>query len=300
MKAQLLLDTQCTLGEGPIWDARAQALFFTDIAESVLYRYDPARRELCTFPMPERLATFALCEDARYLLLGLASRLAFYEIATGGVRTLAEIETGMPTRLNDGRLDREGRFVFGTKDESGENRTQCAFYRLNLDLSVERLPLPACEISNSLAFSPDGRTMYYCDTPTRTIRVCDYAADGSIRNDREFVTLADATGYPDGSAIDSRGYLWNAQWGGGRVVCYDPDGRELHRIEVPVSQPSCPVFGDADFGTLYLTTARENMSEAALANEPTAGGLHRVEVGVAAGAHGLPDTLFAGRPGAAS
>ncbi|CAM2149533.1 L-arabinolactonase [Pararobbsia alpina] len=295
MKAQLLLDTKCTLAEGPIWDARAQALFFTDIYESVLYRHDPARRELKTFAMPERLATYALCEDDRYLLLGLESRLAFYEIATGRVTTIAEIETGMPTRLNDGRLDREGRFVFGTKDESGEHKVQCAFYRLNLDLSVERLPLPACEISNSLAFSPDGRTMYYCDTPTRTIRVCDYAVDGTISNDRQFLALTDDTGYPDGSAIDSNGNLWNAQWEGRRVVCYSPQGRELQRIEVPELQPSCPVFGGEDFGTLYVTTARENMTDAQLEAEPTAGGIYVAQTGVN-GARGLPDTRFGAKP----
>lgn len=292
MKAQLLLDTKCTLAEGPIWDARAQALFFTDIYEKVLYRHDPVRRELKTFAMPERLATYALCDDDRYILLGLESRVAFYEIATGRVATIAEIETGMPTRLNDGRLDREGRFVFGTKDESGEHKTQCAFYRLNLDLSVERLPLPACEISNSLAFSPDGRTMYYCDTPTRTIRVCDYAVDGTISNDRQFLALSDATGYPDGSAIDSNGNLWNSQWEGRRVVCYSPEGRELERIGVPELQPSCPVFGGADFGTLYVTTARENMTDAQLEAEPTAGGIYSVQPG----ARGLPDVRFGGTP----
>ncbi|WP_240648329.1 SMP-30/gluconolactonase/LRE family protein [Pararobbsia silviterrae] len=299
MKAQLLLDTQCTLAEGPVWDARAQALFFTDIYESVLYRYDPARRDLKTFAMPERLATYALCEDDRYLLLGLESRLAFYEIATGRVKTIAEIETGLPTRLNDGRLDREGRFVFGTKDESGEHKTQCAFYRLNLDLSVERLPLPACEISNSLAFTPDGRTMYYCDTPTRAIRVCDYALDGTISNDREFVRLSDPDGYPDGSAIDTRGNLWNAQWEGRRVICYSPEGRELERIEVPVPQPSCPVFGGADFGTLYITSAREDLSEAQLAADPTSGGIYVAQVG-ASGARGLADTRFGASPALAS
>jgi L-arabinonolactonase len=300
VKAQLLLDTKCTLGEGPIWDARAEALFFTDIEECVLYRYEPASGNLRTFPMPERLATYAMCADARYILLGLASRLAFFEIATGAVRTIEEIEVGMATRLNDGRLDREGRFVFGTKDESGVHKTQCAFYRLNADLSVERLPLPACEISNALAFSPDGRTMYYCDTPTRKIRVCDYALDGTISNDREFLTLSDDTGFPDGAAIDSKGNLWNAQWAGRRVVCYDPSGRELHRIEVPVLQPSCPVFGGTDLGTLCLTTARENMSEEQLAAEPTTGGLHMVELGVVAGVRGLADTPFAGRPVSAS
>jgi L-arabinonolactonase len=134
--------------------------------------------------------------------------------------------------------------------------------------------------------------MYYCDSPTREIRACDYGADGTIANDRVFTTLTDATGEPDGSTVDRDGGLWNAQWGGARVLRYGPDGVETARVTVPTVQPSCVAFGGAQLDTLYITSARVDLDEAALANDANAGG---VFVAVP-GQHGLPEPQFKGQP----
>ncbi|MFP4905287.1 SMP-30/gluconolactonase/LRE family protein, partial [Paraburkholderia sp. BR14261] len=134
-------------------------------------------------------------------------------------------------------------------------------------------------ISNSIAFSPDGSTMYYCDTLTREIRACDYGADGTIANERTFVTLTDDTGVPDGSTVDAQGGLWNAQWGGERVVRYGADGVETERVKIPTAQPSCVTLGGALLDTLYVTSAREEMEAEALAREPHAGGVFSVRIG---------------------
>jgi L-arabinonolactonase len=290
--ATLLVDAQCTLGEGATWCARTNRFYWTDIEGARLWRYDPGDGSSTSWTMPERLATFALCADPHYLLLGLATHLAFFDLATGETQRIVEVEPGVRTRVNDGRCDRQGRFVFGTKDEGSPLRAVGGFYRLNRDLSLERLPLPAPAISNSIAFSPDGGTMYYCDSPTREIRACDYHADGSIANDRVFTTLTDATGEPDGSTIDRDGGLWNAQWGGARVVRYDANGVETARVSVPTVQPSCVAFGGAQLGTLYITSARADLDAAALASDTQAGG---VFVAVP-GQRGLPEPLFEGVP----
>lgn len=290
--AALLLDTKCTLGEGATWCARTGRFYWTDIEGARLWRYDPSDGRSTFWPMPERLATFALCADPHYLLLGLASQLAFFDIATGQTRHIVDVEAGMNTRVNDGRCDRQGRFVFGTKDEGSPLQAFGGFYRLNHDLSLERLPLPAPAISNSIAFSPDGSTMYFCDSPTREIRACDYRADGGIANDRLFVRLADATGEPDGSTVDRDGGLWNAQWGGRRVVRYGADGVETERVEVPTAQPSCVALGGAQLGTLYITSARVGLDAAALAGDLRAGGVF-----IATPARrGLPEPMFQGAP----
>jgi L-arabinonolactonase len=290
--AALLLDTKCTLGEGATWCARTGRFYWTDIEGARLWRYDPSDGRSTFWPMPERLATFALCADPHYLLLGLASQLAFFDIATGQTRHIVDVEAGMNTRVNDGRCDRQGRFVFGTKDEGSPLQAIGGFYRLNHDLSLERLPLPAPAISNSIAFSPDGATMYFCDSPTREIRACDYRADGGIANDRLFVRLADATGEPDGSTVDRDCGLWNAQWGGGRVVRYGADGVETERVEVPTAQPSCVALGGAQLGTLYITSARVGLDAAALAGDLRAGGVF-----IATPARrGLPEPVFQGAP----
>ena len=291
-RATLLVDAKCTLGEGATWCSRSGRFYWTDIEGAKLWRYDPRDGRSTFWRMPERLATFALCANPHYLLLGLASHLAFFDLATGETERIVDVEPGLNTRVNDGRCDRQGRFVFGTKDEGSPLRAVGGFYRLNRDLSLERLPLPAPAISNSIAFSPDGATMYYCDSPTREIRACDYGADGSIANDRVFTTLADATGEPDGSTVDRDGGLWNAQWGGARVVRYGADGVETARVTVPTVQPSCVALGGTQLGTLYITSARTDLDAAALAGDSRAGG---VFVAVP-GQRGLPEAVFQGAP----
>jgi L-arabinonolactonase len=287
-RAQLLIDSKCALGEGATWCAASGHFYWTDIEGKRLWRYDPRELTSVSFAMPERLCCFATCADPHYLLLGLASRLAFFDLATGAIETIVEVEAGLPTRLNDGRCDRQGRFVFGTKHDVAKAEAIGGFYRLNEDLSLERLPLGDCAISNSIAFSPDGATMYYCDSPTRQIRACDYPA---FANDRVFAQLGDASGEPDGSTVDRDGGLWNAQWGGARVVRYAPDGRETARIEVPSAQPSCVAFGGARLGTLYVTSARIGLDDRALQRDLRAGG---VFIATPA-ARGIAEPVFAGK-----
>ncbi|WP_408121079.1 SMP-30/gluconolactonase/LRE family protein [Caballeronia grimmiae] len=288
MDAQLLIDSRCELGEGATWCAASGRFWWTDIEGKRLWRYDPRDGATASFEMPERLACFALCADPNVLLLGLASRLAFFEIASGKIETIVEVEAHLPTRLNDGRCDREGRFVFGTKHDVDDAQPIGGMYRLNLDLSLERLPLGDFAINNSTAFSPDGATMYYCDTPTRHIRACDYPDFG---NQRVFVELSDDTGFPDGSIVDADGGLWNAQWAGRRVVRYAPDGRETARIAVPSAQPSCVAFGGASLDTLFITTARAGLDDDALDADPHAGGIFTAQPGV----RGIAEPVFAGK-----
>jgi L-arabinonolactonase len=291
-RAALLLDTKCTLGEAATWCAKTGRLYWTDIERARLWRYDPSDGRSTFWRMPERLATFALCADPHYLLLGLATHLAFFDLATGETRRIVDIEPGLTTRVNDGRCDRQGRFVFGTKDECSPARPVGGFYRLNIDLSLERLPLPAPAISNSIAFSPDGATMYYCDSLIPEIRACDYRADGSIARDRQFTQVSGAGVEPDGSTVDRDGGLWNAQWNGARVVRYGCDGVETDRIEVPTVQTTCVALGGPRLGTLYITSARTGLDAAALSNDTRAGG---VFVAVT-GRRGLPEPEFLGTP----
>lgn len=290
LRATLAVGTTCALGEGATWCARTGRLYWTDIDGARLLRYDPRTDERTSWRMPERLATFALSADPQRLLVGLATHLAFFDLTTGALRRIADIEPGLNTRLNDGRCDRQGRFVFGTKDEAAKPQPIGGFYRLNRDLSIERLPLPAPAISNSIAFSPDGATMYFCDSPTREILACGYGADGRIGNVRVFTRLADADGVPDGSTVDAEGGLWNAQWGGARVVRYDARGIETERVSVPVRQPSCVALGGARLGTLYVTTARVGLDAVALGAERSAGGVFAAT----SARRGLPEPVFQG------
>lgn len=293
MNARVVHHPANTLGEGILWCEREQALYWTDIQAAALWRHRPADGETRRWDMPERLGCLALCQADGWLLLGLASRLAFFRPEDETLLPIAEVEPDLPTRLNDGGCDRQGRFVFGTLHEpaAGEARQPIgAFYRLNADLTLERLNLPGVGISNSVAFSPDGRTMYFCDSPSRLIQSCDYAE--RCGEPREFARVDDARGEPDGSAVDAEGFLWNAQWGLSRVVRYAPDGRVDRTIELPATQPTRPAFGGPKLDTLYITSARDGLSADALATQPQAGALFAAD----ADATGLPETRFRGAP----
>jgi L-arabinonolactonase len=282
--ARIVTDCANTLGECVLWCERSQRVLWTDILGATLHAHHPASGATATWAMPERLCSFALTSDDNRLLLGLASRLAFFDLATGAVTPLADVEPDLTTRLNDGRCDRQGNFVFGTFNETEPRLALGSFYRLNAaGLRLERLDLPRVAIANSICFSPDGTTMYYCDSPTRTIRRCDYPA---LTNDRVFAHV-DGPGEPDGSCIDADGHLWNAQWGAARIVRYAPDGRIERSIGTPALQPSCVAFGGAGPDTLYCSSARIGLA----APGPADGALLALDTG---GIRGLPESRFAG------
>jgi len=289
--AALLVDSRNALGEGATWCDATHTLYWTDIEGARLWRCRADGSGLAQWPMPERLACFALTNAPDVLLVGLATHLAFFDLGSGAFTRIVDVEPDLPTRLNDGRCDPFGAFVFGMKDEGGDPpRAVGGFYRLNADLTLERLALPAAAIANSIAFSPDGSKMTFCDSMVREILVCDYRADGDVANVRPFARLTDADGDPDGSTMDRDGGLWNAQWGGRRVVRYGPDGVETDRVAVPTAQPSCVAL-DGE-GRLYVTSARVGLSDDALASDADAGGVFVAQTRHA----GLPTARFAGMP----
>ncbi|MGH8143902.1 MAG: SMP-30/gluconolactonase/LRE family protein [Steroidobacteraceae bacterium] len=283
------------LGEGILWCARRQCVYWTDIEAAMLWRHCPSTGVTDTWPMPERLGSFALCEDDNWLLLGLASRLAFLHLPSGKTEPICPVEPGLPTRINDGACDREGRFVFGTKHEPvGGSETQPigSFYRLDTDLTLHPLPLGNVAIANGIAFSPDGRTMYFCDSPRRVIHRCEYTTSGCARRVTSWIDLRDIPGEPDGAAVDADGGLWAALWGMGRIVRYTPDGREDVTIEIPTRQSTRPALGGPGLSTLYVTSARDGLAIHELSEDRQAGHVFAAPVPF----HGLPESRFAGTP----
>ena len=289
MTMQLAVDAANTLGECVLWCDRTGRVLWTDIVNATLWAHTPATGATASWPMPEPLACFALTEDDDVLLLGLASGLAWYRFSSGAVTRIADVEADLPsTRLNDGRCDRQGRFVFGTFN--GQHNPCLpigGYYRLNRDLSLERLPLQHAAIANSICFSLDGATMYYCDSLERVIRCCDYEG---FANDRIFADLRGDPGEPDGSTIDADGHLWNAYWAKGRIVRYRPDGSVERTVTLPVPQPTCVAFGGPELTTLYATSARQWLSSEQLAAAPQSGGLLREVLDV----RGVPEARFLG------
>ncbi len=287
-KVELVLDIRAELGEGPRWQAREGVLYFIDIARQQLHRYDPASGALRSRAFDEPVGCFAFRPGGGFAL-AMRHGFGLIDDFDGPVRPIGPRvdEHREEIRFNDGRVDPQGRFWAGTV-----NMTKSA-----PDATVYRLT-PAGEIApmaggmltcNGTAFSPDGRTLYYSDTPRHVIYAADLdPASGDISNPRVFHLFPEGHGRPDGASVDADGCYWSALYDGARVARLSPAGEVLEEVPIPAQRPTMIAFGGADRRTAYVTTAREKLGAAALAEHPLSGGVFSFRVEVP----GLPETDF--------
>ena len=290
--ARPLVPALCALGEGIQWDGTAGRLLWTDVQGRRLHSCDADGDDHRVLPLPARMASFAL--DPEGLLLGaFETGLFAFDPDSGRRVPVHEFEPDLPTtRLNDGRCDRSGRFLAGGVDEKGLKPLSSL---ISYDgAGPPRTLLGGIGCSNSIAFSPDGRLMYFTDTAGQEIFVFDYDPDtGAIADRRVFATLGPDDGRPDGSCVDSEGRLWNAAFGVGRVQCWNPDGSRGTAVHLPAPNVTCACFGGPDLGILYVTTASVLMGDAARAAAPLSGATFAFDAKAAFGATGLPEERFA-------
>ena len=280
---------QALVGEGPVWDDRRQALWWIDVKDPRLFRYDPASGENLELNMPERIGCIALRAGGG-LIGAFVTGFKWIDPETGAVTPIVDPEPDRPdNRFNDGKCDRRGRLFAGTMDNA-EIECTGTLYRLDPDLSVQVM-CTGVHLSNGLGWSPDDRVLYYTDSLRRTIWAYDYDLEtGAISNRRTFARVPEEAGVPDGLCVDADGYVWSAHWGGWRLTRYAPDGRVERVVKMPVPQPSCPAFGGPDLDVLYVSSAAIEMTPADFAKAPDAGGLFALDVGV----RGLPGNRFTG------
>jgi sugar lactone lactonase YvrE len=215
---------------------------------------------------------------------------ATFDPESGVIVALAEPEAGLANhRFNDGRCDPAGRFLAGSMNMA-KTSASGQLWRLDANGAVARVAAGVI-IANGLAFSPDRRRMYWADSPAETVYVFDYDLDtGTPSNQRVWLEKGPAPGRPDGAAVDADGCYWSARWIGGAVVRFTPEGKMDGIIHLPVSKVTMCAFGGSDLRTLYITTAREDMTEEELEREPLAGGVFAAEPGI----QGLPEPSFKG------
>lgn len=263
------------LGEGVQWNHRDKSVWWTDIKSNKLYRYKLASKALTIWPTPEPVGCFAFSENSRRMILALASGFAWFDPEDGGkVEWIAKPEAHwVGNRLNDGRVDRQGRFWVGSIVEEQNNPEQSAsLFCIDHQQQVSQ-HLQGLKISNSLCWSLDSTKLFHADSPTRQIKVYDFEpASGRLSNGKVFVETAEHV-EPDGSCVDAQGHLWNAEWGGQRLVRYSPDGFIDFILPIPARQPTCMAFGGDQMNLLFVTSARIGMTPEALAAEPQAGNL---------------------------
>ena len=276
------------LGEGPVWDHARRRLWWVDIERRDLHCLDPAGNADGAWPFEQPIG-FAVPTTRGDLIVGTQRGLARFAPERASLTPFADPEKDAPqNRFNDAKCDPAGRLWAGTMALSEEPGLG-SLYRVDASLRVTRM-VENVSISNGLAWSPDGRTMFYIDSPTRRVDAFDFdPAKGTLANRRTAVEITD--GLPDGMCIDTSGNLWVALWGGWGVACFDPrSGELLAKIEVPVEAVTSCCFGGDALEELFITTASRDLDAAGRAQQPLAGSIFVAKPDTS----GFPSRPFAG------
>jgi sugar lactone lactonase YvrE len=274
------------LGEVPRWHATENALYWIDALKPAIHRYDPASGNVESWTPPEKLGSFAPCAKGGVIIAG-RNGFALYDPRAATFARISDPENQAEENiLNDGRCDPRGRFWAGSMTKTMKGATG-RLYR------VDKGQTEPCDeniwVSNGIAWSPDGATMYFADSHVHTIFAYAYdVARGKLGTRRVFAHLTAATGVPDGASCDAEGYLWVAMFDGACIARFAPDGRLDRTVPMPVSRPTAVAFGGPGLRTMYVTTARFRLAPEKLAAEAHAGGLLALDVGVA----GLPEPMY--------
>ena len=287
---ECVVDARNTTGESPLWSAREQALYWVDIPDGRIFRWNPATGEERTWRVPAAVGSIGLRERGG-LVLAMKTGFHLFDLDTEELTLVCHPEPDIPTnRLNDGKVAPDGRFWAGTMDDRPEKEPVGSLYRLNADGRCTRM-VGGIKVSNGLAWSPDGRTMYHSDSRGDSIfRYAYDPASGAIGEREVFARMQPEWGRPDGGATDEEGCYWSCGVSGGRINRFSPAGVLIGYVEMPVTHPTMPCFGGPDGRTLYVTSLRENFTPAQIEKTPQAGGVFMLEPGVA----GAPAALYKG------
>lgn len=284
-KTECVWPVGAQLGEGPVWSAAEEAVWFVDIKGQKIHRFHEPSGDRRSWGAPAQPGFILPARDGSFIA-GLKTGLHRFDPETGEFRLLTVVEPdARNNRLNDGYVDKDGYLWFGSMDDDEKDPTGALYQLLPGGL---RKRDEKYVITNGPTASPDGRTLYHTDTLEKVLYAFDKAPDGTLSKKRELVRIGDGDGYPDGPVADSQGCIWSGLYSGWGVNRFAPDGRKLSKLALPVANVTKAAFGGKDLRTLYITTAWKGLSAKERAEQPLAGGLFRVRVDVA----GLPQGII--------
>ncbi len=291
LRIELLVDAKASLGEGPLWDVAEQRLYWIDSLGDKVHRCDAAGGERRSWDVPENIGSMALREKGGAIC---SLRDGFYtlDFETGKTEKIADPDPGKPRiRMNDGKVDRQGRFVAGYMDYE-ESDPLCKLFRLDPDLSTHELDRDII-CSNGPCWSSDGKTFYFADSFRKTIYAYDYdIATGGVSNKRPFANFEELglPGFPDGATVDEEDHVWSAEVFRGRLVRITPDGKLDRVVGLPVESTTSISFGGPDLDIAYVTSMARPIG-GVMPGEREAGGVFAIH---GLGVKGLPEPRFAG------
>jgi L-arabinonolactonase len=289
LRIELLIDAKASLGEGPLWDPIGERLYWIDSLAPAIHVCDAGGGARQTWPLPEPIGSMALRERGG-AVLALKSGYHFFDFESGEAMKIVEPDPGKPRlRMNDGKVDRQGRFVAGYMDVE-EEAPLSSLYRLDPDLTVSKLD-DGIVCSNGPCWSPDGETFYFADSFAKVIYAYDYdTGNGAVSRRRVFASFEALRGVPDGATVDAEGFIWSVEVFSGRLIRFAPDGAIDRMVGLPVSSTTSISFGGADLDIAYITSMARPI-DGVWPPEREAGGVFAVH---GLGVRGLPEARFAG------
>lgn len=281
---ELLLDVKNKLGEGAIWNYKTQELWWIDIEGFLFNTYNPTTKKQRTIDVKQHIGTVVPSRDGKDAIVALRTGVYNLNLETEAMTFLVSPESDTSgIRLNDGKCDPAGRFWVGSM-HFNQTKYAANLFQIqpNRNEVLSRKMQDSVTISNGIIWSLDEKTMYYIDTDRGNVRAYNYdKTTGNISKERVIITVSDTLGYPDGMTIDNEGMLWIALWNGDCVTRWNPNtGELLQKIEVPAHNVTSCAFGGENLETLYITTARLDMTEVELAAKPLSGGVFKINPGV--------------------
>ena len=265
---EIVADLKMLTGESPMWSTREAALYWLDTRSETIFRRD-AGGDIRRWTTPAKVNALGLAPGG--LIVGMKGSVALFDVRTGTFSHLLDPAPGRPElRVNDGKVDRAGRFWFSTMEDNAGSAIG-SIYRLagsTLTQIDTEFTIP-----NGFAWSPDDTTMYLADSKLGRIYAYDFDAAAGTAQKRRIFSDDRSTGNPDGATIDERGYLWSARPGEWSLVRLDPNGQVDRVVRLPVQRPTSVIFGGADLRTLFVTSATRGLTPEQLAGQPHAGAL---------------------------
>lgn len=277
---ECLVEERMQIGESPVWDAAQQRLYWCDIPGRTIQALDLRSGARRRWPFESDVGSLGLTEGGK-LVVALRDSVILFNPDTGARVELARIEPDLPhTRTNDGKVGPDGAFWVGTMDERPDRQPIGGLYRVIAAGKVER-KVDGLKVSNGIAWSADGRSMFHSDSRGPWIDRWSFDPDtGAISGRVRIAEPDEATGRPDGGATDMEGCYWSAGVSAGRLNRYTADGALVASIKLPLPAPTMPCFGGEDMRTIFVTSLSINMDAATLAATPLAGTLLRLRVDV--------------------
>lgn len=270
---ECLIDAKCALGESPVWDGPNNRLLWADIEGAAIHAIDLERGRTAVWRLPGRVGSFGLCESAR-LVVGLPDGVYLFDPTSGDVALVVDPEPERPgNRLNDGKVGPDGAFWVGSMDDRADKEPVAALHRVTADGGVE-CKIEGLTVSNGLAWSGDGRTLFHSDSRGAWIdrHDCD-PTTGALSNRTRIAELTTEEGRPDGAAVDVDGTYWSCGVSAGVINRFSRDGALIEKIPLPVPTPTMCCFGGPDMKTLFITSLRVNVAPEILASHPLTGGI---------------------------